>query len=108
MSDGWENALGTVNSVIVPSGVMRAILLTSKSDSVNHMLPSEPSVICRGRLLSVGTRKDLKCPRFTANCGLTVTDSVGDSARSHAAAASATTLNAAANLLCLLKDILAS
>src|SRR5690349_9588052 len=59
ISDGWENWVGTANSVTFPCESMRPIWLTLNSDSVNHMLPSDPRTISRGWLLSVGIRKDL-------------------------------------------------
>src|SRR5262245_20487356 len=48
MSDGCENRVGTTNSVMFPRASIRPIWLTSSSDSVNHILPSDPRVICLG------------------------------------------------------------
>src|SRR6059058_6476039 len=64
MSSGPEFWFGTANSVTLPAASMRPILATLAfwSDSVNHMLPSGPAVICRGWTPAVGTRKTLKCP----------------------------------------------
>src|SRR5712691_5443347 len=41
ISSGWENRVGTTNSVIFPRGSTRPIWLTLISDSVNHMFPSD-------------------------------------------------------------------
>src|SRR5207253_1175065 len=54
---GWLLAVVTVNSVMVPTGVTRPILLTPAS--VNQRLPSGPAVIPRGVLLAVGTANSL-------------------------------------------------
>src|SRR5688572_16763043 len=75
-----------------PLASMRAIWLTSMFDSVNHMLPSAPNVMCRGSLLSVGTRNDLNCPATpAANRGPVLsTVAVGNGVRSQADATNTT------------------
>ena len=55
--DGWLEALGRVNSSIVPPVVMRPILLPS--NSVNQRLPSGPAAMPVGLLTvasGAGTR----------------------------------------------------
>src|ERR1700676_5350622 len=52
--------VGSANSVMVPVGVMRPILLPS--DSVNQRLPSGPAVIPAGPLLEVGSANSVTVP----------------------------------------------
>src|ERR687892_128414 len=52
------SATSGANSVMLPAGVMRAILAGAEVNSVpsvNQRLPSEPLVMARGWLLAVGT-----------------------------------------------------
>src|SRR6266487_1014957 len=53
--------VGTGNSVIVPDGVIRPILLV-KAFSVNQILPSGPAVMEPGRLFRVGMTNSLIVP----------------------------------------------
>src|SRR5437867_7295672 len=105
MSSGWDDAFGTTNSVILPLASRRPIWAASSWDSVNQMLPSDPRVMCRGWLLFVGTMKDLKWPTGVANSGGALCRRpVGEVARSHATAVSATA-NTMRRLLCFMLDL---
>src|SRR5207245_6157418 len=57
-------ALTPVNSLIMPSGVMRPNLSTACS--VNHMFPSEPVVMSPGKELGVGVRNSVNLPVATS------------------------------------------
>src|ERR1035441_2195555 len=62
MRRGVLDGVGIVNSVIVPDGVIRPILLPVYS--VNHRLPSKPAVIAArvATLLAVGTGNSMMAP----------------------------------------------
>src|SRR5579885_433410 len=66
---GRPSALGTANSVMVPLGVMRPILLPpmqnpfeSRAHSVNQRLPSGPAVMPKDPLLGVGRANSVMVP----------------------------------------------
>src|SRR5262249_22029377 len=54
MLEGALEAVGSVNSVIAPAGVILPILFAVAANSVNQRLPSGPVVIPAGKLLVVG------------------------------------------------------
>src|ERR687891_116454 len=67
------SATSGANSVMLPAGVMRAILAgaaVNSVPSVNQRLPSEPLVMARGWLLAVGTLNCFSAPTGAASAAL--------------------------------------
>jgi hypothetical protein len=60
MPIGWLAAVGIVNSVTTPDGVIRPILLPLLS--VNQIAPSEPAVVQLGELFIVGIGNSVMTP----------------------------------------------
>src|SRR5918994_2990707 len=66
-------ATSGANSVMLPAGVMRAILAgaaVNSVPSVNQRLPSGPLVMARGWLLAVGTLNCFSAPTGAASAAL--------------------------------------
>src|SRR4051812_6232585 len=106
ISEGWEDwAEGeSSNSMIFPRASTRPILPKSSLDSVNHMLPSDPRVMSRGWLLSLGTLNDLKLPTLASDGTVPSGVAVGTAARSQANALS-TTADAMSRSLWFILDL---
>src|SRR5438477_281535 len=62
MPEGALPAVGTVNSVMTPSVVIRPILLPANASSVNQRAPSGPVVMPTGALPAVGTVNSVMTP----------------------------------------------